>query len=443
MHDLFNAAKKNKILKGILPHLPGRTYLVGGCVRDLMLGAVPSDFDLVTFGASMDLARQLGAILGGKAFFMDRERQVARVALNHGDLTIDVSPPRGDDIAADLAERDITINAMALNPFDGTLIDPLGGQKDLQEKRIRLIAEKNLKDDPLRGLRSLRFSVQLGFSLDNLTLGMIKKNAETLQVIAPERIKYEFLKALKCPDSATFFSLLIDAGYAPVLFKGPVDEDRLGLGLEILSGVEGLLPDVSSYLPGIKDPFADELEHGFTRSGALRLAGFFAGIAESSQHNYNEDLVHSWCTRLALSSLASRVIAKTISGMLRVHGLNEKPFLSGSGMHRLLSAYRQCIPEMLLLALASDTLATQRIADGTNDVSIQTRVASLWEYFLGTYQAHTANPLLTGHDIMENLSMDPGLKVGELLRLVEEARADGIISSRGQALEYLRSIMTE
>jgi tRNA nucleotidyltransferase/poly(A) polymerase len=443
MHDLFNAAKKNIILKDILPHLPGQTYLVGGCVRDLMLGAVPSDFDLITFGVSMDLARQLGAILGGKAFFMDQERQVARVALNHGDLTIDVSPPRGYDIAADLAERDITINAMALNPFDGTLIDPLGGQKDLQERRIRLIAEKNLKDDPLRGLRCLRFSVQLGFSLDNLTMEVIKKNAETLQRIAPERIKYEFLKVLKCPVSASFFSLLIDAGYAPVLFKAPVDEDRLGLSLEFVSGVERLLMDVPSYLPGIKDSFADELEHGFTRSGALQLAGFFAGMAGSWQQNYNEDLVHSWCARLALSSLAGRIIAKTISGMLLVIGLDEKPFPSGSNMHRLLSAYRQCLPDMLLLALASNVLPVQKITDGTRDVSIQAHVASLWGYFLGTYQVHAASPLLTGHDIMESLSVDPGPKVGELLRLAEEARADGIISSRGQALEYLRSTMAE
>jgi len=112
-------------------------------------------------------------------------------------------------------------------------------------------------------------------------------------------------------------------------------------------------------------------------------------------------------------------------------------------MHRLLSAYQQCIPEMLLLALASDALADQKVTDGTRDKSIQTRVASLWEYFLGTYQAHVANPLLTGHDIMETLSVNPGPRVGELLRLVEEARADGIISSREQALEYLRSIMTE
>jgi len=441
MHDLFNAARKNKTLKDILPHLQGRTYLVGGCVRDLMLGYVPSDFDLVTFGASMDLARQLGAILGGKAFFMDQERQVARVALNHGDLTIDVSPPRGNDIAADLAERDITVNAMALNPFDGTLIDPLGGQKDLKERRIRLIAEKNLKDDPLRGLRCLRFCVQLGFSLDSITREVIKNNTDTLQRIAPERIKYEFLKALKCPSSATFFSLLMDAGYIPVLFESPVDEARLRLSLELVSGVEGLLLDVSSYLPGIKDPFAEELEHGLTRSGALRLAGFFAGMAGSPPSNFDHDLVYSWCRKLALSSLAGLIIAKTISGMAGVHGLDEKPFLKGSDMHRLLSAYQQCIPEMLLLALASN--AAQKISDGSRDVSTEKHVASLWEYFLETYQFHAAVPLLTGHDIMENLSLDPGPKVGELLRLAEEARADGIISSSKQALEYLRSVMAE
>jgi hypothetical protein len=129
--------------------------------------------------------------------------------------------------------------------------------------------------------------------------------------------------------------------------------------------------------------------------------------------------------------------------MLQVLGLNEKFGLRGSDMHRLLSAYPECTPEMFLLALACDALKTRKVADKTRDKSIQTRVTSLWEYFLETYQAHAASPLLTGYDIMENLTVDPGPKVGELLQLVEEARADGIISSREQALEYLRSIMAK
>jgi hypothetical protein len=153
--------------------------------------------------------------------------------------------------------------------------------------------------------------------------------------------------------------------------------------------------------------------------------------------------VHTWCTRLALSSMAGRIIDKTISGMLRVIDLEDKSFLIGSGMHRLLSAYRQCLPEMLLLSFASGALAAQKGSEGAGDVSIQTRVTSLWEYFLETYLAHASNPLITGHDIMENLSEAPSPRIGELLRLVEEARADGFVTSRAQALEYLRSVMAE
>jgi len=174
MHDQSNAVWTNKILDKVLPHLPQQTYLVGGCVRDLILGTDPSDFDLVTFGSPMDLALEIGAVVGGRAFFIDSERQVARVALNHGKLTIDVSPPRGADIESDLAQRDITINAMAINPADGTLVDLHGGRQDLKEGRIRLIAEKNLTDDPIRGLRCLRFSVQFGFSIDSGTMGLIR-----------------------------------------------------------------------------------------------------------------------------------------------------------------------------------------------------------------------------------------------------------------------------
>ncbi|HVN71064.1 MAG TPA: hypothetical protein VMU10_03495, partial [Desulfomonilia bacterium] len=208
MHDLYNAVWTNKTLNKFLPRLPRQAYLVGGCVRDLILGIDPSDYDIVFFGEPMILARQISDILGGKPFFIDENRQVARVAVDHGNLTIDVSPPRGENIEADLAERDITINAMACDPTDGALIDPTGGLEDLSERRIRLIAEKNLKDDPLRGLRCLRFSVQIGGSVDPGTMDLIRIHADSLHEAASERIKNEFFKALGHPVSSLFFKLL-------------------------------------------------------------------------------------------------------------------------------------------------------------------------------------------------------------------------------------------
>jgi len=440
MLDLLNAVSTNPVLERILPLLPGRTYLVGGCVRDLILGTASSDFDLVTSEPSLDLAQRIAEHLGGTAFLLDRRRQVARVALNKGELTVDVSPPKGKDIAADLAERDITINAMAIQPFDGTLIDPLGGVKDLQGKRIRLIAERNLKDDPLRGLRCLRFSVQLGFSLDMPTMETIRRNARGLERIAPERIKTEFLKALKCPASAPFIKLVIDAGLAPVLFPGVRDEDLPHHGFKYCSRVEHLLLDAPADLPGIRGFCADELEHGLSRAGALRLAAFFAGMAGALRHEYHDGLVSSWCRRLALSSPAARVIERSILGMLRVGHLKGKTALRGSDRHRVLSAYRGCIPEMLLLVFASDHRVPRELAGGASDRAL---AASLWGYYLTTFQDHAAHPLVTGDEIMNILSMDPGPGVGKLLLRVEEARADGTITSREHALEYLRTLKRE
>ncbi|MGO9147971.1 MAG: CCA tRNA nucleotidyltransferase [Desulfomonilia bacterium] len=438
MHDQSNAVWANKILDKVLPHLPQQTYLVGGCVRDLILGTDPSDFDLVTFGPPMDLALEIGAIVGGKAFFIDSERQVARVALNHGKLTIDVSPPRGADIESDLAQRDITINAMAINPADGTLVDLHGGRQDLKERRIRLIAEKNLTDDPLRGLRCLRFSVQLRFFIDSGTMELIRKNSLALERVSPERIKQEFLKALGCPEGSMFFSLLADARYIPVLFGVSVDKDRLSATLEFASEMDRLFHDVRTCLPGTEDHFEHELEHGLTREAALRLAAFFAGMPGSMLPGDEPDRVYSWCKRLAFSSKACHVIAKAISGLRIVLSQAEKPVLTGSEVHRLFSSHEECIPEMLLLAIVAHSRESREQED-----SFTVRVRALWEYFVTVFTVHSQRPLLTGDDIMEAFCMPCGPKIGLLLRQVEEARADGLISNTQQALEYLRKNISE
>ena len=432
MHDQSNAVWANKILDKILPHLPQQAYVVGGCVRDLILGTDPSDFDLVTFGPPMDLALQIGAIVGGKPFFIDFERQVARVALNHGKLTIDVSPPRGADIESDLAQRDITINAMAINPADGTLIDPHGGRQHLKEGRIRLIAEKNLADDPLRGLRCLRFSVQLRFSIDSGTMELIRKNAPALERVSSERIKQEFLKALGCPGGSMFFSLLADACYIPVLFGVSIDKDRLRDALEFASEMDRLFHDGETCLPGTKDHFEHELEHGLTREAALRMAAFFAGMLGPSPLGDGPDRVSSWCKRLAFSSKARYVIAKAVSGLRIVLSLAENPVLSGSEVHRLFSSHAECIPEMLLLAIVAHRRESREQED-----SFRVRIRALWEYFVTVFTVHSQHPLLTGDDIMEAFCMPRGPKIGVLLRQVEEARADGLISNTQQALEYL------
>ncbi|MCE5276280.1 MAG: hypothetical protein ABFD70_02840 [Syntrophaceae bacterium] len=429
MHDLWNAVSTNSVLEPILPILTPGTCLVGGCVRDLLLGRPTTDFDLVTFSDVWDLTGRIGAVLGGKAFWLDRERQVARVALKRGALTVDVSPPRGPDIASDVSERDITINAMALDARERRFIDPLQGMEDLDHGIIRLIAEKNLLDDPLRGLRCLRFAVTLGFTLSGETGALVRAHAGLIRGVTPERVKQEFLKSLESPRGGAFFGLLAETGYVHELFSSgtregfPVDGDGLNRALDVSAWLDELLCHANELLPGIGDLFSQELEHGLSRAAALRLAAFLAGITAVPG-------IGPLCRRLSLSSRAARLVGDSISGHLAVLALAGKEHPDRRDMHLILRDYPGSVPEMLILAAASSGDARDTCE-------------RLWAYYLGEFLPQQETPLVTGDDIMTVFALGQGPRIGECLEQVETARASGLVSSREDAIEYLRRIISE
>lgn len=428
---LLNAVSTSGILERVLPLLPGRTYLVGGCIRDLLLGIEPADFDIVTFGPAMELARRMGTALGGTVFAVDRERGVARIALNRGEHTLDISPARGADIEGDLRERDITINAMACLPGDGVLIDPLQGLADLRAGCIRLIGEKNLRDDPLRGLRCLRFAVQLGYSIEAQSMGLIIRHAHAIERVASERIKHEFLRALDGPRGTTIFGLLDKAGYVGVLMGDTAPKPTAVFMEGPVRYADVLLDDASRVLPGVGTYFTAELEHGMTRAAAFRIAAFlFPGTGE-------HDRTHELMSRLALSVRARRTIGRAMAGARRAISLAGGPRPGGGAMYRVLSDHDGSIPEMLLLVLASSMGAHDGRPDQAGAVC-----RLLWEFYTGPYRTHRDEPLLSGHDIIRELDIRPGADVGKLLRRVEEARADGLISSRREALALVRTSAT-
>lgn len=435
MHDLWNAVSTNSALEPILPILAPGTYLVGGCVRDLLLGRPTTDFDLVTFSDVWGLTGRIEAVLGGKAFWLDKERQVARVALRRGALTVDVSPPRGADIVSDVRERDITINAMALDARGRRFIDPLHGMEDLDHGIIRLIAEKNLLDDPLRGLRCLRFAVTLGFTLSGETRALVRAHAGLIRRVTPERVKQEFLKSLESPRGAAFFGLLAEEGYVRELFfpgtpEGfPADGGGLNRALEVSAGLDELLCHAHELLPGIGDRFSQEVEHGLSRAAALRLAAFLAGITAVSG-------IGPLCQRLSLSSRARRLVGDSMTGRLAVLSLAGKTHPDRKDMHRILRAYPGCIPEMLILAAASPR--TTGPVPGP-----EPPVATLWAYYKNEFLPQQETPLVTGGDIMKVFGLGQGPRVGECLERVEAARASGIVSSREEAIEYLGRIISE
>jgi tRNA nucleotidyltransferase (CCA-adding enzyme) len=178
--------------------LPPGTALVGGAVRDALLGRLRArpDLDLVVSHGAIRLARDLARQQGGTCVVLDAERDMARLVL--GGWTIDLARQQGPDLSADLQRRDYSANALALPLDGGRLLDPTGGLADLRRGQLVAVSEANLLDDPLRLLRGVRLAWELGLELNATSLGWIGCHAERLGEVAGERVLAELERLATC-----------------------------------------------------------------------------------------------------------------------------------------------------------------------------------------------------------------------------------------------------
>jgi tRNA nucleotidyltransferase (CCA-adding enzyme) len=198
--------------------LPAGTALVGGAVRDALLGRLGDrpDLDLVVPGDALELTRSLARRLGGSFVALDAERSIARLVLRG--WTIDLARRVGDDLVADLDRRDFTVNAMALplptaaGETPAGLLDPQGGLADLAARRLVAIREANLREDPLRLLRGVRLAAELDFTIDPPTWAWIRQHHQELGAVAAERVLAELERLAAAPVGAPWLAATLTAG---------------------------------------------------------------------------------------------------------------------------------------------------------------------------------------------------------------------------------------
>jgi poly(A) polymerase len=241
-------------------------YMVGGCVRDRLLGRPVYDLDLAVAGNGLVLARRLADQFRGAYYPLDETRSTGRailVAPEGHRLVIDVARFRGADpahsrpatqeLAADLDDRDFTINALAADVrAPGVVIDRHGGIADLDAGLIRPVSEESLRNDPLRALRAVRLSATLGFSLAEETRALILRDGRGLTGVSPERVRDELARLLSVPRSADYLCELDNLGLLVLVFpeleplrgvaqSAPHHLDVLGHSLETVSCLEAIL----------------------------------------------------------------------------------------------------------------------------------------------------------------------------------------------------------
>lgn len=469
-----------------------RAHVVGGAVRDLLLGRVSNDLDVVVEGPSRPRAEALAARLHAHMVSMDEQRGHYRLVAAGGAAWADISSDNGD-LLADLARRDFTVNAMALPverwPADGTLvtaesrrsvIDPVGGQRDLEVKTLRVISERNLKADPVRLVRAARIASQLRFKMDAATRAMVRANVPLLGQAAPERVRDEFYAICASANAEAGVRLLDALGLLSALIP-ELDEAR---GVEQPPGhhywdvfehlvhavgkAEALLDkrlrDTDPFLrlapvrPETGGYFQEVTADGQSRATLLKIAALLHDVAKPRCKSFDsagrirffghpelgEEMARGILSRLRCSNKATWHVSTMVRHHLRpsqAGPAEDGGTPTARAIHRFWRDLEGVAPDTLFLALA-DYLA----ARGPEiDLAGWSRFAGMIGVILsgGFVTPGASKPflLLDGNEIMAESGLPPGPQVGRLREALREAEALGQVRDREQALDYLRRIM--
>jgi tRNA nucleotidyltransferase/poly(A) polymerase len=466
-------------------------YLVGGAVRDLLLNRPLRDLDFALPGPVIPIARKLAQALKADFYPLDTERDAGRVLLmeNGERLTLDFVAIQGADIDTDLAGRDLTVNAMAIDLRQPhALLDPLGGAQDLIEKRLRACTPSSFSDDPVRVLRAVRFAAGLGIQLDPDSRERMRAAAPGLKQVSAERIRDEFFHLLETHRLVTALRVLDKLGALDVVFpelqplKGlPQPTPHLfDVWEHSLRVVEGLQKTLTALDENYPEEGASDLQSGLI---VLRLGRYRSQIAE---HFKAEAVPERSRRSLLLLAALLHDSGKALTGSVgddgRIHFYEHETRgakllatrfsamqLSNTEKDLLDTIVRNHMRPMQLTRTGKppSRRAIYRFFRDTGAAGVDVCLLSLGD-LMGKYgvelpedelkkhldtlrimfeayyerNVEIVSPpiLLDGDDLMRELKITPGPKVGKILEALREAQAGGDVTTREQALAFARGM---
>jgi tRNA nucleotidyltransferase (CCA-adding enzyme) len=427
--------------------------LVGGCVRDLLRGARPGDWDVATSAPPETVAR----LFPGSAW--ENRFGTVTVRAEPGPLTVEITTYRiegeygdrrrpddvrwGESLDEDLARRDFTINAVAWVPTDlpsrrGELFDPFGGRRDLEDRVLRAVGDpdQRLAEDALRLLRAVRFANRFGMRIEERTEAAIQRNAALAERLSGERIRDELLRVLGAreaalPPSAAFTTM-----------------ERLGLLMEVLPELQALrgVPQDKA-LPG------DALDHSLRTADALspddpllRLVGLLHDVGKARTmadgHFYGHEtegaaMVEAILRRL---HLPRGEVARGVR-LVRHHMFAYAPEWTDAAVRRFVRRVGAAYLGDLFQLRRADNVASGVIEPHPGGIDeLRARVG----IELATHPLTTRQLAVRGDDLIKHLGLHPGPMVGELLRrLLEAVLDDPSRNERATLLQLARTWLAE
>lgn len=425
------------------------TYVVGGFVRDKLLGRHSNDLDFVTIGSGIDVAKAVADKIGGKRASLAVFKTYGTAQVKTRGLELEFVGARKESYSKDSRNpivengtldddqkrRDFTINAMAISVNAGSfgkLLDPFNGIDDLNKKIIRtpLDPDVTFSDDPLRMMRAVRFATQLQFSIFPETMQAIKRNCSRIKIITKERIADELMKIVKSPRPSIGFFLLKDCGLLPLIFP---ELDALS-GIDVVNGRAH--KDNFKHTMQVLDTVALKSDNVWLRWAAILhdigkpATKKWDNSAGWTFHNHNfigEKMVPRIFSKMRLPLNEHMKYVKKLVGLhMRPIALVED-VVTDSAVRRLLFDAGNDIDDLMILCNADITSKNREKVKRFHDnfELVKQKLVAIEE----KDKIRNFQPPIDGLEIMKTFNLPPSATVGKIKDAIKDAILDGQITN--------------
>lgn len=439
---------RNKLKTRLKPFIPfllkaNEPWLIGGAIRDTILGLPIKDYDFVIKNKASEFAKWFAQKLNATFVLLDVKLDESRVIYKpenrkpKTEIIFDFT--HMESIEQDLVRRDFRLNTIAAKLPEMELFDPLDGLKDIDKKRIKMVSEQSLLEDPLRVLRGFRFNATLEFKIERETLKALAEHKKLLQKVAPERLHEELFELLGAKNSYKVIRQMAKLGVLQIIIPEIEPMEKVPQGKP-----DGNLLDHSLLTVKRIEQLCIPSWQGKTPIPVLKLGALLHDLGKPYCYSEDEDgrvhfygheqkgveLLDSIRERLRLSNYELKSLQSLIRYHMRPHLLARERTPTDKAIWRLVRDGGDETPGILLLAYA-DALAS----GGQGKKKLQEllgRGISLWEEM----RRPKFRRILTGDDLIK-LGLPPGPIFKKILEKVEELQISGELHTREEAIQFV------